>query len=348
VKAPLSIVFPIALALLSMQSACIDKYAHDPAEVEPHVPATLCRGAEPQEGEFCLPGEAVLEILHTGRFEVIGVEAANTGVSRPAMLTLASAHDGKPFVFRAKWKPAPASGDAVNNSPRRELAAYAIQGLFLEPHEYVVPPTVGHCFPTRTYREQIGQGDPQFEGTDFVFGVLSYWLENVTDEAIWDEERYRDDARYRAAISNLNVFTYLVEHADTREGNLLLSTDEERVRAFAVDNGLTFGSLVENLVDNEWKKILVPDLSASTVERLRRVDPADLVVLGNVAEFHERSGGVLVSEPAEIPAAPPSEGVRWKDPVLRLGLDGPEIDAVKNRLLSLLARVEKRELAVRR
>jgi hypothetical protein len=339
----------IVLAFLAVSSAaCLDKYAHDPAEVEPQTPAALCRGAEPEEGEFCLPGEAVLEILHGNRFEVIGVEAAKSGVSRPAMLTLASEYRGRPFVFRVKWKPAPESGDALNNSPRREIAAYEIQKFFLEPHEYVVPPTVGHCFPAKTYREQIGAGTPQFAGTDCVFGVLSYWLENVTDEAIWDAERYESDARYRDVITDLNVFTYLVDHGDSREGNLLLSTDETRVRAFAVDNGLTFGTVLENFIHNDWKKILVPELSSTIVDRLRRVEPADLVALGNAAQFRKDANGVLVSEAAELPDAPPSEGVRWKDPMLRMGLDGTEIDAVKNRLNALLERVEKRELAVRR
>jgi hypothetical protein len=326
----------------------MEKYVHDPAEVEPRTPSALCRGAEPEEGEFCLPTKAVLEILHRGQFEVMGVEAANAGLSRPAMLTLACEYRGQPFVFRAKWKPAPASGDAVNNSPRRELAAHAIQGFFLEPHEYVVPPTVGHCFPEAMYRREIGHDTPQFEGTSCVFGVLSYWLENVTEDAIWDAERYETDPAYRKAISDLNVFTYLVDHSDTREGNLLLSTDDDRVRAFAVDNGLTFGTLVENFVHNDWKKILVPDVSTRIVERLQAVPPGDLVALGNVAQFRKRDDGVLVAETPGALDAPPRDDVRWNDPVLRLGLDAQEIAGVQKRLQELLSRVEKRDLAVRR
>ncbi|MFQ6113772.1 MAG: hypothetical protein ACE5NG_06735, partial [bacterium] len=45
-------------------------------------------------------------------------------------------------VIQVKWKRSERGGWAPNNEPRYEVAAYKLQKLFLNPEEFVVPPTV--------------------------------------------------------------------------------------------------------------------------------------------------------------------------------------------------------------
>ena len=71
--------------------------------------------------------------------------AARAGFSRPNIVYCAYANDEpeEQLILKAKWKRAPWMGEGINNSPRREIGAYAAQKLFLQPWEYVVPPTLG-------------------------------------------------------------------------------------------------------------------------------------------------------------------------------------------------------------
>jgi len=56
-------------------------------------------------------------------------------------------------VMRAKLKRAAYRGQATNNEPRYEIAAYRLQKLFLDPEEYVVPPTVLRSMPLEEYHK---------------------------------------------------------------------------------------------------------------------------------------------------------------------------------------------------
>ena len=65
------------------------------------------------------------------------------------------------LVLDFKWKPVDPSWklvtqryDGINNSPRKELAAWVIQRLFLDPEDYVVPFTTAYCVPLADYHAQ--------------------------------------------------------------------------------------------------------------------------------------------------------------------------------------------------
>jgi hypothetical protein len=94
------------------------------------------------------------------------------------VLTLASEGESDRVVFRAKWRPFAAG--PVFSEPRHALAVFRLQTLLLEPADYVAPPTAGRCIPLEEYRRSV---DPRatetFAGAGCVFGVLSYWLEEV-------------------------------------------------------------------------------------------------------------------------------------------------------------------------
>jgi hypothetical protein len=334
----------LAAATLLGVCSCGPRYLNDPTPHDPHMPTALCGSADPQKGEFCLPVDAILAIMRAETFTVIGVEPTTDGTSRPARLMLAATHEDQPVLFRAKWKPAPNDGASPNNNPPKELAAHALQYLFLTEDEAVVPPTVAVCFPEDMYDDEIGEADPQFTDTACVFGVLSYWVENVTDEGVWDEERMQRDPAYARAVAHLNLFTYLSGHVDSREGNLLISTDLQRPRALAIDNGLTFGSLIQNPVSQAWKDLRVSYLPADTVERLREIDSEDLDSLATVEQFAEIDERLVRSPPG--PPMDPEHNVRYDDGVLQLGLSGDEIQGVRQRWHELLLRIERDELAV--
>ncbi len=53
--------------------------------------------------------------------------------------------------FPVKWKSMPGDLDGVNNSPRKELASYQVQRLFLDPEDFVVPTSVARCLPPEAF-----------------------------------------------------------------------------------------------------------------------------------------------------------------------------------------------------
>jgi hypothetical protein len=226
------------------------------------------------------------------------------------------------------------------------MAAYEFQKLFLEPHEYVVPPTVLACVPVAQHIAEISDAPPTFPGTHCVFGVMAYWLENVTAEQARDLDRFERDAAYRASLADLNLVTHLIDQRDSREANFLRSTDPDRPRVFSVDNGLAFGGFknpfaVMGFIP-DWAQIQVSALPRGHVDRLRRITRADLDRLAVVAQFEIRDG-LLVHVPAGEPG-PPDEGVRVDGNTVQLGLTREEIDGVEERLRHLLERVDRGEI----
>ena len=157
-----------------------------------------------------------------------------------------------------KWKVAPRGDlDNFNNSPRRELAAYQIQKLFLEPEDYVVPFSVVSCAPLDRYSKLMGPAKPTVEGTNCVLGNGSVWLQDVTIPAVlYEESRFLKEPNYAYFLSNLNLLTYLIAHRDAREGNFLVSKDENRRQAFSIDNGESLGHFPYNFFVQNWDVII--------------------------------------------------------------------------------------------
>lgn len=294
-------------------------------------------GPEPNIG---LPVDSLERLLRHGSFDVARFEDNRFRGDR-TQDALLDFRDG-PRV-RVKWAKAPRGGDAFNNHPRYELAAYRLQQLFLDRDEYVVPPTVVRCIPLWQYRGIEAGARPTFGEEPFVVTVLQYWLENVGEgEDLFYEGRAAWDTAYAREVGQLNVFTYLASHKDSNRGNVLISRNAHRPRLFAVDNGLTFGS-DESDRGEEWREIRVDRLPAETVEELRDIDLEDLRrTLGVVAQFEQR-GSDMVPVP-HTENLDPGDGVRREGGVLQLGLTDREIRDVHRRLRDLLRRVDRGEI----
>lgn len=239
------------------------------------------------------------------------------------------------MVIPAKWASAPENGGVFNNEPRYEFAAYVLQKLFLDESSLVVPPTVLRAFDLSFVREQVPEQKPTFrEAPHSVLVTLQYWLNGVSPENFWDEQRASTDSLYARHIANMNILTYLIRHSDANIGNFLVSLDPASPRVYSVDNGVSFGSLPSDR-GVQWRRIRVPRLPAHTLDRLRQITREDLdKALGVLAEF-EIIDGALVAVP---PGAnlDPRRGVRRRSERIQIGLTAREINGVENRIRDLL------------
>jgi hypothetical protein len=183
------------------------------------------------------------------------------------------------------------------------------------------------------------------KGTSCSLGAVSIWLQNVTlPTSVYDPSLFAANPGYATSVADLNLLTYLVEHQDGREGNFLISKNAADLRVFAIDNGISFGAVVHNFFVPNWDVIRVPAFSRASIERLRRVDRADLDRLGVLVELHADANGMLVPAPPG-PNRDPEHGARVGPGWLQLGLTRSEIDHLEERLRELLARIDRGELA---
>ncbi|MEE4311210.1 MAG: hypothetical protein V2J62_05020 [candidate division KSB1 bacterium] len=243
------------------------------------------------------------------------------------------------FFMRVKIMKAPKGGGTTNNNPRYELAAYQFQKLFLDPHEYVVPPVSIRFIPIEYYRKFEPDVKPTFRKTDAVLCAFQYWLSNVSPDDLYNEKRLEEDSLYAKHIANFNIFTYLVQHNDSNEGNALISTDVNNPRVFSVDNGLTFGEEYSRL-GVKWRDLFVPRLPETTIDRLRTLDYDSLFsALSVIAQYRIQDGSVEAMEPTSV--FDKYEGVRVNKEMIQFGLTESEIYNVYNRLRSLLKMVDK-------
>ncbi|MDX1676136.1 MAG: hypothetical protein R3314_15180 [Longimicrobiales bacterium] len=288
-----------------------------------------------------LPPDTVEARLAHGEFELLELRPAR-GVEgdRTSQATL-EFDDGT--MMLVQWAPAVRGGDTFNNSPRYELAAYRLQSLFLEPDEWVVPPTVLRAFPLDWYRRLDRYPRPTFADTESVLVLLQYWLFYVTPEGVWDPDRFASDTAYARHLANFNIFTYLTRHSDQNVGNYLISRVRSHPRVFSVDNGLAFASQ-ESDRGADWRWLRVDRLPAATIERLRSVSREALQRrLETVAEFGIDETGALIPR-APGPALHSGRGVRRSRDVVQFGLTRMEIQGVWRRIRDLLERVDRGEI----
>ncbi|MFQ5674342.1 MAG: hypothetical protein ACE5G1_00470 [bacterium] len=286
------------------------------------------------DDNFTLPIEEIEQKLTQEDFEVSQMRGSRFkgDLTKRALLKFP---DG---WVQVKWKRSNYGGEAPNNQPRYEVAAYELQKLFLDPEDYVVPPTSVRCLPVTQYQRIESFVDPTFNNTNYVFFVLQYWLENVSNRFEFDKKRYKKDETYAKYVGNLNIFSYLIKHADSNVGNFLISKNPSAPRVFAVDNGLAFGRLQSDK-GYEWQDLQVKRLPKETVERLRNITLEKLTQqVAVVAQFENKDGHmVLVAPTANLNE---KRGVRNKDGVVQFGLTSNEIKQVYRRLQKLLKRVD--------
>jgi hypothetical protein len=254
---------------------------------------------------------------------------------------------GERLTVSVKWKEAPRGTlDAANNCPRRELAAYAFQQLFLDEADFVVPPTVARCLDLRRYRRLRASARPTLDGLRCALGVMAYWLQGTTGQNVYSPARFRHQPAYRHHLANFNLFTHLIDHRDSRMANWKVATDPHHPRVFSIDNGLAFGSFWKNPFPRlDWGRLFVPGVPRRSVARLRRLDLRALRQrLAVVAQFRLQQGRLFPT-----PLTPPLDrdrGVRRTRAVLQLGLTDSEIRATKERIRRLLGRVDRGEISL--
>lgn len=290
-----------------------------------------------------LPPEELGRKLERAPFTITAAEGAGAGVAGAKKLHLVFT-DG--FETDAKWKRAKDTGDSWNNSPRREIGAYEVQKFFLQPEQFIVPPSAPRCIPLEVYRAVDPDPQPNLPGARCVFGLLSGWLSNVEQPAhAYDRTRFDSDPLYRERFAALNLLHYLIDHRDARASNFLMSKNPADPRTYSVDNGIAFGGVLYNFFIPHYNRMVVSGLPKTAVDRLRAVGPRDFERLGVFAELRADESGVL--RPVEPGAnLDQKRGTRLSSGSIQFGLSVNEIDAIRKRLGDVLARVDRGELTV--
>lgn len=340
-----------ALVVLVCTLGCASGPAYGPPAAPVSEPKALCSTAH-RGG--CRSAEDVERRLASAELELLGATGSPGGTQGAYVLTLRDRRDG--VVLRAKWRAEQASG--LVNVPHRELGAYHVQKLFLEPREQVVPPTVVRCLPLDAYREHVDPEAAPTEGTRCVLGYLSYWLEEAisvddardegmlsSGEGLYDPDRFERDEVYRASLADLNLLSHLCRHGDAHRGQFVFVSHGPHLVSYSVDHSIAFEAVPNPMLlfRKDWSELQLPSLSAASVERLRAVSTEDLAALHTIAELERRDGMLVPTEPTEA-FGDGDDAFRMRGDRVQVGLKTGEIEGVAERIAELLARVERGEL----
>jgi hypothetical protein len=245
--------------------------------------------------------------------------------------------------MQVKLRKAEPGADSFNNVPRYDLAAYELQKLFLDPPEYVVPPTALRMVPLADFAKYSPGVEKTFPPADQVLAVAQYWLSDIKVVAdVYDPALFATDPVYARHIGQLNVLTYLIEHRDSNAGNFLIGRAERGARVFSVDHGVAFAS-IDSDRGELWKDLRVTQLPADTIAHLRAITPAMLEShLGVLAQWRKQDGRFVAVPPG--PNLAPKRGVRRSGDQLQMGLTSMEIQSINRLLVRLLQRVDRGEI----
>jgi hypothetical protein len=294
----------------------------------------------PHELESTVYDRALAGKLHTEE-----VKRTARGTTGALVLVTLDEVSGKDIKWKFK-KNVPGRVDSFNTSPRKEIAAYEVQKLFLDPEDYVVPTVLPICITRERYLKVAGYAAPTLEGTDCILGLASIWMENVTvPDTLYDESRFLEDPTYAYCMSNFNILTYLIEHRDPRVGQFLVSKDDKRRQVFSIDNGISFGFWPYNILIPQWAEIRLPALRKDSIERLRKIQRQDLDFLGVIAQLELDEN--LVLKPVPVGEnLDPNRGAKYIDGTLQFGLTTSEIDDLWKRIQTLIAKVDSGNIQV--
>jgi hypothetical protein len=308
------------------------------------APTRLC--ARGNDREPCRTARAIEELLERTDLVIDGVESTASGKQQAQLLTLVADPGGARLRFRAKWR-ALSTAHGLND-PRKEVIAYEVQKLVLEPDDFVVPPARSHCFELAAYKQRVdAKAVETFPRTGCIFGTLSYWLEGAeTSSQVLDRELFRTDPIYRRTLADTNLLLYLVSNGDTHQDQFVSLRGDTGRRIYCVDFTISLSTYKNPTLsfEEDWSNLHVP-LVPSHVERLRQISDERLNALA-VVERHERSGNRLLRRPATRNTPPhPRAGLVWTNDELRIGITGEELELLRERLKTLVARVERGEPA---
>jgi hypothetical protein len=338
----------IVVATFTFLLACGGHHLPLAPPAAPLTPPTRACGAN--EGYPACRSAGEIEELLRGPLELVGMTETPSGMQGARLLTLRAHGRRGEVVMRAKWR-AESTGNLLNE-PRKELAAYAVQKLFLDESEYVVPPTVAYCFPVSQYARFEAKATPTFPGANCIFGYASYWLEGVhtvsaarragqlgKGDGIWDAELFQRDPEYRDSVENSNLLTYLINHGDAHDEQFVLQRFPRGLRAYVVDNSIAFRSIKNPmlLLRQDWSRIQVPALSRGAVSRLHKLTEADFDRLGNISELALQDGTLVNVQPS-TPLASDGTTMTWTGSRLRVGLTRGEVGLVHGQTKGLLSR----------
>ena len=245
--------------------------------------------------------------------------------------------------LHVKLRKAAPGADSFNNVPRYDLAAYELQKLFVDPPEYLVPPTVLRFLPLADLRPYSPDVERTFAATDQVLTVMQYWLQDVTAlPDVYTPARFESDAVYARHVGQLNVLTCLIRHRDSNLGNFLIGRAAQGPRLFSIDHGVAFASADADRGEL-WKDLRVTRLPADTVARLRLITPATLESQLAVVAQWRLQDGQFVPAPRG-PNLAPRRGVRRAGDQLQMGLTRMELQSVAQQLARLLQRIDRGEI----
>lgn len=241
--------------------------------------------------------------------------------------------------LRVKLRKAEPGANTFNNVPRYDLAAYELQKLFLDPAEYLVPPTNLRMVGLAEFAKYQADVRRTFPDADQVLAVVQYWLSDIKSiPDVFDAKRFDSDPVYARHIGQLNVLTYIIRHRDSNQGNFLIGKAEQGARVFSIDHGVAFDS-DDSDRGELWKDMRVTRLPADTIERLRKVTLEDLTGrLSVLAQWRLEDGKYVPA--AKGPNMSEHRGVRRSGNDLQMGLNKSEIRAVYRLLEDLLKRVD--------
>lgn len=331
-------------ALVALASlAC----ATGPSGFEPvHFAAAERPAAAVSYPNWPVPPDQAMVLMKSRGYDLRSAEPTQAGTSGAEKIGVWFEALGAEIQF--KVKPVPRTLDGINNSPRRELAAYAVQTLFLDPEDYVVPVSAARCPPLKRWRVLHGDVKSQLPGGSCLLVVASLWLQDVVvPEVVYDHDRFLVDPVYARYLADFNLLTHLIDHRDGRSGNFLVSSDDDHRQVFAIDNGISFGPIwpFYNWFVPNWNVLRVAALRADSVDRLREIRRENLDSLLVVQELRDDGTGHYV----DVKPGPPLDergGAVSRDGVVQFGLKAGEIDDLWFRIRSVVERVDQGEIPV--